>query len=65
MWDLIVSVPEHCLSFYFVFLNGGQTVKGRQQQEIQKGVKAVIRDPRILCISLSKFLDLPLASKHD
>ena len=20
MWDLIVSVPNHCLSFYFVFL---------------------------------------------
>ena len=22
MWDLIVSVPDHCLSFYFS-LNGG------------------------------------------
>ena len=21
MWDLIVSVPDHCLSFYFVFDN--------------------------------------------
>ena len=21
MWDLIVSVPDHCLSFYFTFLN--------------------------------------------
>ena len=21
MWDLIVSVPDHCLSFYFVFCN--------------------------------------------
>ena len=20
MWDLIVSVPDHCLSFYFVLL---------------------------------------------
>ena len=19
MWDLIVSVPDHCLSFYFIF----------------------------------------------
>ena len=19
MWDLIVSVPDHCLSFYFLF----------------------------------------------
>ena len=22
MWDLIVSVPDHCLSFYFTFRNG-------------------------------------------
>ena len=21
MWDLIVSVPDHCLSFYFLFLS--------------------------------------------
>ena len=20
MWDLIVSVPDHCLSFYFLFI---------------------------------------------
>ena len=26
MWDLIVSVPDHCLSFYFSYnnLRGGQ-----------------------------------------
>ena len=23
MWDLIVSVPDHCLSFYFSFLDKG------------------------------------------
>ena len=22
MWDLIVSVPDHCLSFYFALLEG-------------------------------------------
>ena len=22
MWDLIVSVPDHCLSFYFTFAEG-------------------------------------------
>ena len=22
MWDLIVSVPDHCLSFYFTFVRG-------------------------------------------
>ena len=21
MWDLIVSVPDHCLSFYFIIFN--------------------------------------------
>ena len=21
MWDLIVSVPDHCLSFYYVYSN--------------------------------------------
>ena len=21
MWDLIVSVPDHCLSFYFIFFS--------------------------------------------
>ena len=28
MWDLIVSVPDHCLSFYFVASNF--TVKKKQ-----------------------------------
>ena len=23
MWDLIVSVPDHCLSFYFPMTNSG------------------------------------------
>ena len=23
MWDLIVSVPDHCLSFYFIYVNFG------------------------------------------
>ena len=23
MWDLIVSVPDHCLSFYFNLFGGG------------------------------------------
>ena len=29
IWDLIVSVPDHCLSFYFTFqyLDGSTTVK--------------------------------------
>ena len=24
MWDLIVSVPDHCLSFYFIFYAAGE-----------------------------------------
>ena len=27
MWDLIVSVPDHCLSFYFPFLRMTRTVR--------------------------------------
>ena len=27
MWDLIVSVPDHCLSFYFSTKNNGKVVK--------------------------------------
>ena len=27
MWDLIVSVPDHCLSFYFGYKNDVKTAK--------------------------------------
>ena len=27
MWDLIVSVPDHCLSFYFVLKGRFQSVR--------------------------------------
>ena len=27
MWDLIVSVPDHCLSFYFSFIKRQSTSK--------------------------------------
>ena len=29
MWDLIVSVPDHCLSFYFLYHTWCQTVSPR------------------------------------
>ena len=55
---------KYCFIYYslrrVVLMNGGQTFKGRQLQAIQKGVKAGIGDPRILCTLLSKFLDPPL-----
>ena len=25
MWDLIVSVPDHCLSFYFAMFSASET----------------------------------------
>ena len=28
MWDLIVSVPDHCLSFYFVVSSAGNKLSG-------------------------------------
>ena len=29
MWDLIVSVPDHCLSFYFSYANVDKKSKGK------------------------------------
>ena len=26
MWDLIVSVPDHCLSFYFTFVYAASSI---------------------------------------
>ena len=31
MWDLIVPVPDHCLSFYFQFPSPGQHVDKTQR----------------------------------
>ena len=28
MWDLIISVPDHCLSFYFGHIKGQANVGG-------------------------------------
>ena len=49
MWDLIVSVPDHCLSFYFkckLYGYGGKTLKWidffpcfRQQRVVVNGIK--------------------------
>ena len=33
MWDLIVSVPDHCLSFYFTF----QTMSQQSSESDLKG----------------------------
>ena len=27
MWDLIVSVPDHCLSLYFEYMNKKMTIE--------------------------------------
>ena len=39
MWDLIVSVPDHCLSFYFPIVNArllrGKVVKLRALYKIE------------------------------
>ena len=35
MWDLIVSVPDNCLSFYFTYPKARRpTLKKKQQQTI-------------------------------
>ena len=35
MWDLIVSVPDHCLSFYFTIIAGAiyNCLKGDRAQD--------------------------------
>ena len=38
MWDLIVSVPDHCLSFYFAaFTINGQTICSASNKKIYQG----------------------------
>ena len=48
MWDLIVSVPDHCLSFYFAVVPGnrllGKSVHCSQPRIRNKSVK-----PEIYC----------------
>ena len=38
MWDLIVSVPDHCLSFYFETVNNVQILKVAVLKEIKQGL---------------------------
>ena len=33
MWDLIVSVPDHCLSFYFPPIGSGDRVQTMNNQD--------------------------------
>ena len=35
IWDLIVSVPDHCLSFYFVMLQGPCNILAELRQALQ------------------------------
>ena len=34
MWDLIVSVPDHCLSFYFLLCSSGHLESSSAQEFI-------------------------------
>ena len=36
MWDLIVSVPDHCLSFYFFFFFFSRSEKKKKVQTNDK-----------------------------
>ena len=38
MWDLIVSVPDHCLSFYFI-----REVNERENDEVMMRMKTVLK----------------------
>ena len=40
MWDLIVSVPGHCLSFYF-----GDSLRAAEDREGWKGIVVIFGAP--------------------
>ena len=44
MWDLIVSVPDHCLSFYFVLplknLTGFEPIFGNGQKNCNESCES-------------------------
>ena len=43
MWDLIVSVPDHCLSFYFKYINFAKTLSMLTSMMVRlSGVKRTI-----------------------
>ena len=43
IWDLIVSVPDHCLSFYFAFLTAiFKSLKGNNFKTIQTRVMILV-----------------------
>ena len=39
MWDLIVSVPDHCLSFYFVYITGQRLCSHHRRTEQQQVIQ--------------------------
>ena len=41
MWDLIVSVPDHCLSFYFLFR---PSVRGFSSHQCKYGGRVLFRN---------------------
>ena len=38
MWDLIVSVPDHCLSFYFLYEQASVLLKHKTGVETTMGI---------------------------
>ena len=45
MWDMIVSVPDHCLSFYFAAFNiSGQTICSAFHKKIYQGTNLLSAD---------------------
>ena len=45
MWDLIVSVPDHCLSFYFI-------TNHRQDANLSMALKAIIQPRENISMAL-------------
>ena len=58
MWDLIVSVPDHCLSFYFKYINFVKTLSILTSMMVRlSGVKrTVMRCSCVLVCSLMRLI---------
>ena len=41
MWDLIVSVPDHCLSFYFDFDKFWQKINGGKWRKLNLNMEQI------------------------
>ena len=55
MWDLIVSVPDHCLSFYFTMYQVGAAGSygyGTSDRTCLHGIRSGLQDLAVLVLQI-------------